>query len=151
MANTYKQAYFHLVFAVSNRQALITDDFKTELEKYITGIVQHYHHKLLAIYAMPDHIHIFIGYDLKQSIPDLVVEIKTSSNEWVNTNKLTKSKFSWQKGYGAFTHSHSSVEAVCDYIRNQKIHHQKKSFKAEYLKMLKDFAVDYKDDYLFEF
>lgn len=151
MANTYKQAYFHLIFAVANRKALITDDFKNDLEKYITGIIQYYQHKLLAIYAMPNHIHIFIGYDLRQTIPDLVVEIKTSSNSWINTNNLTNYKFSWQKGYGAFTHSHSSVESVCKYIRNQKAHHQNRTFKEEYLEILSDFSIEFKDEYLFDF
>jgi REP element-mobilizing transposase RayT len=33
--------------------------------------------------AMPDHIHILIGYNVNQLIPDLVEEIKTSSNSWI--------------------------------------------------------------------
>ncbi len=81
MANTYTQCYVHLVFAVKNRDALIKKDWKNDLEKYITGIVQNYKHKMLAIGAMPDHIHIFIGYNVNQLIPDLVEEIKTSSNK----------------------------------------------------------------------
>ncbi len=62
MANTYTQCYFHLVFAVKNRQALIMKNWKDELEKYITGIVQNNKHKLLSIGSMPDHIHIFMCY-----------------------------------------------------------------------------------------
>ena len=83
MADTYVQAYFHLVFAVNNRKALIRKFWKDELEKYITGIVQNNGHKLIAIGSMPDHIHIFIGYNLNQAIPNLVEKIKTSSNHWI--------------------------------------------------------------------
>ena len=72
MANTYTQCYFHLVFAVKNRVALIHKSWKDELEMYITGIIQNSKHKLLAIGSMPDHIHIFIGYNVNQLIPDLV-------------------------------------------------------------------------------
>lgn len=64
MADTYVLAYFHLVFAVRNRDALIKKSWKDELEKYITGIVQKNNHKLIAIGSMPDHIHLFIGYNL---------------------------------------------------------------------------------------
>jgi len=46
MANTYTQCYFHLVFAVKNRDALIRKEWKGELEKYITGIVQNHRHKM---------------------------------------------------------------------------------------------------------
>ena len=56
---------------------------------------------------MPDHVHIFIGYNVNQLITNLVEEIKTSSNAWIKINNLSKVKFEWQRGYGAFTHSHS--------------------------------------------
>ncbi|MFZ4707390.1 MAG: IS200/IS605 family transposase [Bacteroidales bacterium] len=93
MANTYTQCYFHLVFAVKNRVALIHKSWKDELEMYITGIIQNSKHKLLAIGSMPDHIHIFIGYNVNQLIPDLVEEIKTSGNAWIKQKKFSVNKF----------------------------------------------------------
>ena len=74
---------------------------------------------MLAIGAMPDHIHFLIGYNVNQLIPDLVEEIKTSSNSWIKGKRLSKFKFEWQKGYGSFTHSHSNIDRVVKYIRNQ--------------------------------
>jgi putative transposase len=151
MANTYTQSYFHLVFAVKNRDALIRKEWKDDMEKYITGIIQNHKHKLLAIGSMPDHIHIFIGYNVNHLIPDLVEEIKTSSNAWLRQKKYSRFKFEWQRGYGAFTHSHSRIDQVVKYIMNQQSHHCKKSFKEEYLEMLKKNDVRYNDDYLFDF
>jgi REP element-mobilizing transposase RayT len=151
MGDTYVQAYFHLVFAVKNRQALIKRLWKDDLEKYITGIVQNHGHKLIAVGTMPDHIHIFIGYNLNQTIPELVEKIKTSSNHWIKENRLTNYKFNWQKGYGAFTHSHSQINAVAKYVLNQKSHHRKKTFREEYLEMLNKYKVVYKNEYLFDF
>ena len=151
MANTYTQCYFQLIFAVKNRDALIKKSWKNELEMYITGIVQNHKHKLLAINAMPDHIHIFIGYHINQLIPDLVEEIKTSSNAWIKKANLSKFKFEWQKGYGAFTYSHSQIDAVVKYIINQETHHQKKSFREEYLEILRKNEIEFKDEYVFKF
>ena len=151
MADTYVQAYFHLVFAVNNRKALIRKSWNDELEKYITDIVQNYGHKLIAIGSMPDHIHIFIGYNLNQIIPNLVEKIKTSSNHWIKERNLTKFKFNWQKGYGAFTHSHSQIDAVAKYVLNQEDHHRMKTFREEYLEMLNRFKITYKDEYVFTF
>ncbi len=151
MADTYAQAYFHLVFAVKSRQALIQKSWKDDLEKYISGIVQNNGHKLIAVGSMSDHIHIFIGYNLNQAIPVLVEKIKTSSNHWIKENKLSKVKFNWQNGYGAFTHSHSQVDAVAKYVLNQENHHQKKTFKEEYIDMLNKFKIDYKEQYVFDF
>ncbi len=94
---------------------------------------------------------IFIGYNVNQLIPDLVEEIKTSSNAWIKEKRLSKLKFEWQKGYGAFSHAHSQIDSVAKYIRDQETHHQKRSFKEEYLEILRKNEIAYKDEYVFEF
>ena len=151
MANTYTQMYVHLVFSPKNRQALIRKTWRDELEKYITGIVQNYKHKMLAVNAMPDHIHIFIGYNVNHLIPDLVENIKTSSNAWIKKNRLTEYRFDWQKGYGAFSHSRSQLDTVVKYVLNQEEHHNKKTFREEYLEILRKNEIEFKDEYVFEF
>jgi len=151
MANTYTQIDIHLVFAVKGRPSLIREAWKEELYKYISGIVQNHKHKMLQINGMPDHIHIFIGYNPTHLIPDLVEEIKTSSNKFINGKHFTPFKFAWQEGYGAFSYSKSQRENVIEYIRNQEKHHQKKTFKEEYLEMLQKFDIDYNEKYLFDF
>ena len=78
-------------------------------------------------------------------------EIKTSSNAWIKEKRLSKFKFEWQKGYGAFTYSHSQIDRVIKYILSQERHHKKISFKAEYLEMLEKNEIIYGDEYLFEF
>jgi putative transposase len=151
MANTYTQSYFHLVFAVKNRDALIKKEWKDEIEKYMTGIVQNHCHKMLAVCAMPDHVHLLIGYNVNQLIPDLVEEIKTSINSWIKNKGLSKFKFEWQKGYGAFTHSHSQIDTVVKYILKQEDHHKNKSFREEYLEILEKNDVAFNQEYLFDF
>ena len=89
MPNTYTQLYIQFVFAVKYRQSLVQKEWKNELYKYITGIVQNNKSKMLAINGMPDHIHIFIGYKPSVSIPDLVKDIKVASSLWINEKKLT--------------------------------------------------------------
>jgi REP element-mobilizing transposase RayT len=151
MANTYTQCYFHLVFTVKNRDALVKKAWKNEMEMYITGIVQTHRHKMLAIGTMPDHIHTLIGYNVNHLIPDLVEEIKTSTNLWIKQKKLSQYKFDWQKGYGAFTYSHSQIDRVIKYILSQETHHKKRSFREEYLEMLEKNEIIYGNEYLFEF
>ncbi|HEY6914114.1 MAG TPA: IS200/IS605 family transposase [Paludibacter sp.] len=151
MANTYTQCYVHLVFSPKNREALISEIWKDELEKYITGIIQNRKHKLLAIGAMADHIHMLIGYNINDLIPDLVENIKTSTNAWIKDKRLSKFKFEWQHGYGAFTHSRMQVDTVVNYILSQEEHHKKKSFKEEYLDILIKNGVEFKEEYLFDF
>lgn len=150
MSSTYSQVYIQVVFAVKGRQSLIHSSWEEELYKYITGIVQNKEQKMLAINGMPDHIHFLIGMKPSCTLSDLVREIKKSTNVFINEKKFCSFKFEWQEGYGAFSYSHSALDAVISYIGNQKEHHRKKSFKEEYVDFLKKFEVEYNEEYLFE-
>ncbi len=151
MANTYTQCYFQLVFAVKNRESFIRRTWKSKLEMYITGVVQNQHHKMLAIGAMPEHIHILIGYNVNYLIPDLVEEIKTSSNIWIKKEGFSGLSFGWQKGYGAFTYSHEQIYQVINYILSQEKHHREKLFREEYMDMLIRNNIEFRDEYVFDF
>ena len=150
MSNTYTQLYIHFVFAVKRRAAIIQPVWQEQLHKYITGIVQNNGHKLLAINSMPDHLHMFAGLNPKQSISDLMQLVKGDSSEFVNKENFTPRKFHWQDGYGAFSNSRSHIDKVVKYIINQKEHHHKKTFREEYLEMLKAYAVEYDEKYIFK-
>ncbi len=80
----------------------------------------------------------------------LVREVKKSSNEFVNENNLSKFKFSWQEGFGAFSYSHSQIDQVAKYVLNQKTHHEKMTFRSEYLEFLKKFEIAFAEKYLFK-
>jgi putative transposase len=150
MANTYTQLYVQIVFAVQGRVSLIRSSWEDELYKYITGILQSRKHKMLAINGMPDHIHIFLGLNPNESISELVREIKKASNGFINDKRFTNHPFKWQSGYGAFTYKRSDLDTVIQYVMNQKTHHRNKSFKEEYLELLKEFEIEFKEEYLFE-
>lgn len=150
MANTYTQIYIHVVFAVQGRQNLIPKEHKEDLHKYITGIVRNKGQKLIAINSMPDHAHVFFGVKPTIALSDLVRDIKNNSSGFINEKKWVRGKFNWQKGFGAFSYGHSQIDAVVKYILNQEKHHAKKTFHEEYVEMLKKFAVEYDEKYLFE-
>ena len=137
MANTFSQIYLQFVFAVKHRQYLIPKEHKEELHKYFTGLVKNRKAKMLAVNCMPDHIHLFVGFKPNILISDFVKEIKVESNEFINAKKWTKGKFNWQEGFGAFSYSRSQIDNVIKYISNQEKHHKIKTFKEEYIELLK--------------
>ena len=150
MANSYSKLHVQFVFAVKYREALIGQDWREDLHKYITGIFQQNDHKMLQINSMPDHIHIFIGMRPHQAISTMIQNVKTESSRCINARRLCKRSFNWQDGYGAFSYSKSHVPAVIRYIQNQEIHHRKETFLEEYRRMLKLFEIDHDDKYIFK-
>ena len=105
---------------------------------------------MLCISGMPDHIHMLVGFHTTQSLADFMQDVKANSSKWINENKLTKSRFEWQSGYGAFSYSKSQIPNVIGYIQNQKEHHRKKTFQEEYKLFLEEFQVEYDELYIFK-
>ena len=151
MANTYSQLSIHCVFAVKHRENFILKEWRDDLHKYISGIIKAEGAKSLAVGGWKDHVHIFFGMPVTTRLSDFMSAVKANSSKWINEQQFIKGKFQWQAGYGAFSHSKSQRDIVINYIMNQEAHHDIKSFKDEYLKMLSDFDVEYDDKYLFEF
>src|SRR2546423_277224 len=151
MANTYTQIYIQVVFAVSGRLSLIRSEHKEEIHKYITGIVRNDGHKLIVINGMSDHLHILLGLKPDMALSDLVRDIKSNSSSFINQRRLAQGKFGWQEGYGAFSYGHSQLDTIIRYIQNQEHHHRRRSFKDEYLSLLKKFQIEFKDKYIFSF
>jgi len=150
MSNTYTQIHIQAIFAVKKRTGLIQKEWKDELYKHITGIIQTHGHKLLAINGMSDHLHIFFGMRPTQSLSDLMQDIKGSSSKWINEKRFINDRFEWQEGYGAFSYSKSQTADVIAYIQNQEMHHHKLSFLDEYKKFLEKFEVDFDERYIFK-
>ncbi|MBA2582327.1 MAG: IS200/IS605 family transposase [Bacteroidetes bacterium] len=150
MANTYSQISIQAVFAVKGRENIITKEWRDELHRYISGIIQT-EAKSLAVGGWQDHVHIFFGLPPALSVSQLLQKVKANSSKWINDKKFIKGKFQWQEGYGAFSYSRSQRNAVINYIMKQEEHHKKKSFKEEYLEMLNNFEIEHEEKYLFEF
>jgi putative transposase len=150
MANTFTKLYVHIVFSVKGRKNALKSEYKEILHKYITSIIQKRKIKMMAINSMPDHIHIFIGLRPDITVSEIVRDIKHSSTNFINDKKWLQQKFNWQEGYGAFSYSQSQIEKVVKYILNQEKHHNKKSFKKEYLDLLKLFKINYNEKYVFD-
>ena len=150
MPNTYSQLYIQIIFAVQGRKSLIKESIREELQKYISGIVSNHKQKLLAIYCMPDHTHIFLSMKPNMAISDLVRTLKSNSSSFLKDKNLVND-FSWQEGFGAFSYAKSQAKNVIDYVLNQAEHHKKRTFKEEYVEFLNKFEIDYDEKYLFEF
>jgi len=151
MANTYTQIYIHAVFAVEGRQNLIKSEHNDELQKYIAGIVSGQKQKLIAINNMPDHLHLLIGLRPDAALSDLMRDIKAGSSKFINEQHWVAGKFSWQEGFGAFSHSRSQLGTVIRYLENQQRHHARRSFRDEYVELLEKYGVEYDQRYIFKF
>lgn len=150
MANTYSKLYVHLVFGVKYRECLLDKSWRTDLYKYITGIIQKQNHLLIVVNGVEDHIHILIAMRPHQSLSDLVRDVKACSSKWINDKGVLPNSFHWQSLFGAFSYSPKDVPNVVRYIKNQEAHHSKDKFTDEYKRLLDGYEIDYDEKYLFK-
>jgi putative transposase len=150
MANTYHQVYIQAVFAVKYREAVIHKKWRPALLGVLGNIINETGCKAIIVNGVEDHIHCFFGLKPVVSISELMKTVKAKSSKYVNDNHLTERRFEWQRGYGVFSYNQSHIDRVYKYIANQEAHHKRKTLRAEYLKFLEKFQVEYDERYLFE-
>jgi len=128
---SFVKIWVHLVFATKNREPLLKKEFRYDLHKHIAENCKEKGVFLKSINGYTDHIHCLISLGKDQNIAKVTQLIKGESSFWINQNKFTPAKFSWQDDYFAVSISESQVETVTNYINNQEQHHAKKTFDDE--------------------
>lgn len=147
---SFTRLSYHIVFSAKYRKRVINQSFRERLFHYIGGIVRELSGSLTEIGGVEDHIHILAGLQPTIALSKFVATIKANSSRWINNEVDTHASFQWQKGYSAFTVSHSQIESVRRYIRTQEEHHRKFSFREEYIAMLQRHDIPFDENHLFE-
>jgi putative transposase len=128
---SYVRMWVHLVFATKNRMPILTKDIRYKVQQHIIENCKEKAVFLQAINGYTDHMHCLISLGKEQAIAKVAQLIKGESSFWINKNNLTKEKFMWQDDYFANSVSESKLQIVINYIKNQEVHHAKKTFESE--------------------
>ena len=132
--HSYCRCWLHLTWATLERRPLLQPPAAAKLSAHLYEYAKNKDIYMRINYVNPDHVHALIDLPVTRPIEEAVQLLKGGSSHWVNENNLVPGKFGWQRGYGAFSVSHSAVEEVGTYIANQEEHHRKRSL-AEELKL----------------
>lgn len=149
MAQSHTNLLYHIVFSTKNREPFITKDVQPRLYEYIGGIVRGLGGVSLEIGGVEDHVHLLAKLRADKAVSDVLRDLKANSSGWMRKVFAEQRDFSWQNGYGAFTVSASQVERVRTYIANQERHHKERSFREEFIELLKANQIEFDERYLF--
>lgn len=129
MPSSFCQIAVHIIFATKLHRRILTD----EIHAYIHGIISNIQGIPIRIDGTEDHIHILAFLPKDMSISDFVRSIKANSSRWF---KAKNRDMEWQTGYAAFSVSKTNIAVIDTYIKNQKEHHRKMTFREEMQKYL---------------
>lgn len=147
MSSTHLSLNYHVIFATKHRERWFTEAFQLELHAYLGGTLNNLACQSLCVGGVEDHVHLLFTIPATLNLSDVIRELKKHSSLWIK-EKLSRTAFAWQTGYGAFTVSAPALPDVKEYIHNQKAHHQTTSFQDEYVNFLKRSGVEYDAKYL---
>ena len=145
---TYTQILYQIIFGTKNHEKTLAKPGREELYKYISGILKNKKCHLYQINGIENHTHILTHVHPSVALADLVKDIKLASSEFIQHHRLFTAFDGWQEGYGGFTYSIGAKENLVRYIRNQEEHHRKKTFREEYIELLKEHNIEFDEKYL---
>ena len=139
----YINLLYHIVFRPKNSASVIPIEKEEMLYRYIWGVIKHKNGVLYRIGGMPDHVHILVQLPATIAVADFVRDLKTSTNVYLKENRDSFPKFDgWSRSYCALTYSQNEKDTIINYIKNQKEHHKRVSFRDELLGILRESGVE---------
>jgi len=148
MSHTSGNILLHFIFSTDGRCPSIKIEFRDDLFAYLGGIIREINSTAMIINGTADHVHMLMRARPAHSASEIMRIVKTNSSKWVREKH--SSSFAWQRGYGVFSVSESSVPEVTKYIADQEEHHKKHSFQEEFVAFLKKNHVEYDPRYIWD-
>jgi putative transposase len=147
--HTFTKTPAHVIFAVQYKDALIAPEWKEDLNRMLTYILQKQQHKMLAVSSLADHVHLVFEWNVERRICDLMRHLKAESSAWINRSQKVARPFRWQPGYGCFSISYKHVDEMIDYVMHQELVHREQNFLDEFRAILRREELEFDERYFF--
>jgi len=146
--HSFSNCLVHCVWSTKGREPLLDSDLRDRLWPYLGGIARENKIKALAIGGASDHVHVLLSLPATLSVAKAIQLLKGNSSKWLRETFPNMRSLGWQEGYGAFSIGVSGIEATVSYIRNQAEHDRRRTFREEFVMMLRRRGLDYNDKML---
>jgi REP-associated tyrosine transposase len=146
MSSTHLSLHYHIVFGTKNHEPLIQPAWRGDLHAYLGGVIRTANGIAESVGGVSDHVHLLIGLRAMHRLADVLRELKAVSSGWVH-NEIGMRSFAWQEGYGAFTYVPPNAKPFV-VISNNKRSHRARTFREEYLELLRRSGVEFDERYL---
>lgn len=129
---SWVKVYIHYVFSTKNKVPFLSSkEIRSKVYEHIKQNARDKEIWIDSVNGYHDHMHCLVSLGKTQTISDVARLIKGESSFWINKNKLTNRKFSWQDDFWAVGVSESHVKSVRSYIKGQEARHKNIPFAEE--------------------
>ena len=118
----YKNQY-HIIFCPKYRRKVLINGIDERLKEILYDIAEEIDVEIKALEVMPDHVHMFIEFDPRINLHNVVKRLKGRSShilreEYPSLKKKLPSL--WTRSYFSCTIGHISEETIKQYVESQK-------------------------------
>ena len=132
------RCYYHVVWATKHREPFLTSIIERIVFRAIEQKSTDMKCQVLAVNAVPDHIHVAVTMPPTITVADWVKMVKgTSSREVKGAQPETSVRCRWQESYGVHTFGAKNLPWILNYIQRQKEHHASGQIES-YLEQIDD-------------
>lgn len=146
MGHSLVNQLIHAAWSTNDQQFFIPHAIKNELYAYITTLINTKNGRVFSCGGTTDHIHVLFMLPADISLSNLLGHVKACTSKWIKYRNSIDPKFSWQKGYIAFSIQEGRINKVCNYIKSDEARHKSssKSYNDELSELLKqqDIPID---------
>ena len=144
---SYVKLLYHIVIRTKASQPVLSLEHSDDLYRYIWGIIKNKNSVLYRINGTEDHIHILLSLHPTHALSDFMRDIKAESSKMLKRTVGFERFSAWGEGYAALTYSLKDKDMIINYIKKQREHHKKQTFRDEYVTFLKEMglALDVRD------
>ena len=145
---SYTNTMYHIVLRTHRSEPTIVVEYERDLYAYIMGIVNNNNGKLYRIGGMPDHVHLLVSLPATLAMSKFVQELKVSTSKWLKNNPDFPRFDGWSREYAGFSYGLRDKDMIVNYIKNQKEHHRRMTFREEYMAFLQENGMPIDERYL---
>src|SRR6056297_3534243 len=131
MLHSHTKIWIHLIWGTKNHERIMFRENAKNIHSHLIEKSKEQEIPFEILRIQPEHIHSLINLPSNRMLSEFIKSIKGETTSWINKQNIFNQKFSWQRGFGAFSISASQYDVVKSYIKNQEDHHRRKTFKEE--------------------
>ncbi len=142
-AHSYNKIWIHFIWETLDKQKILPKPARFTLSDFLYPYCKENKIFMKTNFVNADHVHALVDLPTNITVEECIKLLKGSSSHHINKNRVINAKFSWGRGYGAFSVSASQLKSVTAYIINQEEHHKVKSFTEEYKLFIEKYGMKY--------
>ncbi len=121
VGHSYTKVIIHFVWSTKYRKRFVTRELRPKLFDHIIHYSRNNGIIIDSLGIQLEHLHVMVYLRRNQNVDSVAKLIKGKSSHWINSENLIHPKFSWQKGYAAFSVSPYQADIIRSYVRNQDV------------------------------